>query len=56
MERPAAYSKAGLAYVCLYDGRDKDDPLSELETLADQRGVTWRRYYMHASTRDDLDD
>ncbi len=55
-EKYKAASKAGLAYVCLYDGRDKDDPLSELETLADQRGVTWRRYYMHASTRDDLDE
>jgi hypothetical protein len=42
------------AYLCVYDGRDEDTSLPDVETLAGTSGVLYRKYYMERSTRDDL--
>lgn len=47
-------SEATLAYLCCFDGRDSNDILTEAKTIADEKGILYRQYYMEISTRDDL--
>ncbi len=49
-------TKSGLAYVCMYDGRDASIPLDLAEALANSLGVNMRLFFMETKTQDDLDD
>lgn len=51
-----ASSQASLAYLCAFDGRDEDAELPEVVARAADGLVHWRRFFMHTSTRDDLDE
>ena len=53
--REIASPPAKWAYVCAFDGRDVDQELPGIQAIADARGVLYRRYFMRASARDDLD-
>lgn len=52
--KEAANPNAKWAYICLYDGRDKDEAMPDIEAVATARGVIYKKYYMEKSTRDDL--
>ncbi len=41
-------------YVCLFDGRDKDEDLPDVQKVAGERGILYRRYYMEENARVDL--
>lgn len=47
---------AKLGYLCLYDGRDNDEDIPEVQTFAKDSEIIYKRYYMETSTRDDLED
>lgn len=52
--KEVASPNAKWAYICLYDGRDKDTAMPDIEAVAVARGVIYKKFYMEKSTRDDL--
>ncbi len=47
---------AAFAFCCLYDGRDTNSDLPEVDALAKANLIQCRRFFMERSTRDDLDE
>ncbi|MCU1292643.1 MAG: hypothetical protein JWP08_1493 [Bryobacterales bacterium] len=45
-------TKAGLAILCCFDARDKDDELEGFPAYPESVNVKYRRYYMHSNVPD----